>query len=201
MVSQLELFDLSSLAPPAVRPDDWFFALRPPEADAIADLARDEAGPRYPGKLIRPVNLHVTLYPVGDGSFVDSQLVARAISAGALVRHKRFEVAFDRIQTFNGRGRYPIVLTCGQGADDIRALRALIAEAMGRFGFPRHNKTITPHLTLWYDKNRIPDHELAHPFTWTVQNFCLVHSIYGRAKHELHGPWPLQDQGDIHSPM
>ena len=45
--------------------------------------------------------------------------------------------------------------------------------------------------TLLYDERRVAEHAV-ETVGWTVKEFALVHSLYGRARYVQLGRWPLR---------
>lgn len=60
-------------------------------------------------------------------------------------------------------------------------------------GFHRSQtrRSFQPHVTLDYRHPPFPRQTLASALVWKVDHFMLVHSLYGLAKHEVLGCWPL----------
>jgi 2'-5' RNA ligase len=47
-------------------------------------------------------------------------------------------------------------------------------------------------MTLLRDRRAIPDLALESPFAWRVEEVVLVHSLFGRSRHEHLGRWRLR---------
>jgi RNA 2',3'-cyclic 3'-phosphodiesterase len=200
-LGQLELFDLSLLGRSPTRHEqnlqlrDWmFFVIRPPPemVGDIGQLAMDLSRQHDGGRPLSPANLHVTTNFAGAFSTVPDTAIDRLRSIGDAVRGHSFDVVFDRVWSFRGGARHPVVLRCTHGSAQIVALHAAIRGEMERSGLRVPAKTITPHLTLWYGRTPVPEQELRRPFRWTVSEFWLVHSVFGQGRHNLTGHWTLQ---------
>jgi 2'-5' RNA ligase len=50
--------------------------------------------------------------------------------------------------------------------------------------------TFTPHLTLLYDKRRLPLQPV-QPLRWLVREFVLVRSYLGQTRYQMEGCWAL----------
>jgi 2'-5' RNA ligase len=62
---------------------------------------------------------------------------------------------------------------------------------MARRGLRRRARSFTPHMTLLYDARSVEARAI-EPVAWTVREFVLVHSRWGRTQHILLGHWPLR---------
>jgi 2'-5' RNA ligase len=93
-------------------------------------------------------NLHLTLYFLGEQP--EERLTAAAAALDDVAARSRpIEVALHGIGAFPGLER-PRILWVGlaQGALEVRALQARLAEALAREGFPREERAWHPHLTI-----------------------------------------------------
>jgi RNA 2',3'-cyclic 3'-phosphodiesterase len=93
-------------------------------------------------------NLHLTLQFLGEQP--EERLAgAEAALHDAAVRSAPIEVALHGIGAFPGLER-PRILWVGvaQGALEVRALQARLAEALAREGFPPEERAWHPHLTI-----------------------------------------------------
>lgn len=181
-------------APPA--PDRCFFALRPDAgaAEEIGEVARQWsercslAGPIY-----GPGRLHITLAGVVSPRGFRKDDIAAGMRAAATVNSAPFAISLDRICTFQGRGKRPIVLRCREGVVEITALREALRYALLKAGLWRGQAQFEPHLTLLWDERRVPEASLDTPVGWTARDFVLVKSRTGLGRHDEMGRWPLAD--------
>ena len=101
-------------------------------------------------------NLHLTLQFLGDQP-EERLAAAEGALRDAAATSAPIEVALHGIGAFPGLER-PRILWVGlaQGALEVRALQARVAEALSREGFPREDRAWHPHLTIGrvYDERR-----------------------------------------------
>jgi 2'-5' RNA ligase len=127
----------------------------------LADPARDAVAATV--ERLRPLcsavawvpsrNLHVTLQFLGAPS--EERLAeAEGALADAAAASRPVDVTFHGIGGFPGLER-PRILWVGlaQGALEVRALQARVADALAARGFPREERAWHPHLTI----GRVPD--------------------------------------------
>lgn len=93
-------------------------------------------------------NLHLTLQFLGEQP-EERLAAAEAALDDAAARSAPIETALHGIGAFPGLER-PRILWVGlaQGALEVRALQARVAEALAREGFPREERPWHPHLTI-----------------------------------------------------
>ena len=105
------------------------------------------------GKPIATDRLHVTSHFLGDFPGLPKDVIASASVAAASLTSRPFEVAFDRVMSFDGKPHNrPFVLRGGKGLADLTRFQGELAMAMAKSGqgrTPRAN--FTPHATLLYD--------------------------------------------------
>lgn len=174
--------------------DALFFAVLPQPAVAQRMGRQAERLRRQYGlRSARPTRLlHITLANVGIyRTGLPDDAVSTAIAAGARVRGMPFEVTFDRVSSFKGAGRRPLVLLCSHGFAELTALRHALTSNLRRIGLAGR-PAFTPHVTLLYDHRAVPDTNLDEPITCTVRDFVLVHSLQGRGRHVHRACWLLR---------
>ncbi len=174
--------------------DNLYFAVLPePEvAQRMMEVAvelRDRH--RLPGRVQPAHLLHISLAHVGSYTSLPPHVAAAARQAGSMIRVPPFEVSFDRAMGLKTKSRH-FVLRCNRGEGEFEELRRAIAVAMLHTGL-RADPSIglTPHVTLIYWGAPVPETPLRTPFTWTVRELVLVHSLYGRGQHVHLGRWRL----------
>jgi 2'-5' RNA ligase len=175
--------------------DNLYFAVLP---DADAANRMTEVGRelwdrhRLPGRVHPQQLLHISLMHLGNYAGIPPHVVAEARSVGSAVRCSPFEVHFDRVIHFENRRGCQVVMRCSEGDAGFGRLRSAITTAMIRSGIrPGRAIGLTPHVTLIYKGRPVPETVLAEPIIWTVREFVLVHSLYGRGRHIHLGRWPL----------
>jgi RNA 2',3'-cyclic 3'-phosphodiesterase len=50
----------------------------------------------------------------------------------------------------------------------------------------------TPHVTLVWEFASVREMPLDATMTWTVPEFLLLFSVFGKGRHECLGRWPLK---------
>jgi RNA 2',3'-cyclic 3'-phosphodiesterase len=175
--------------------DNFLFAIYPPQnvAMCIHHFAASLREQHAPQANLRPTTvLHATLCLLKDAHCVEA-----ALHIGDGIALTAFEVAFDRVLSFDRRNqhnkgpqKYPTVLSCEPGSNCAlhrlqQRLRASLAQQrlLAERGF-------TPHITLLYDVNKISRRSVA-PIQWRVNEFLLVHSHFGETRHETIRRWIL----------
>ena len=147
---------------------------------------------RFPGRVQPARLLHVSIAHVGRFPEAPDGIVAAARTAGASVRDAAFEVSFDRVHSFDSARAPPVVLRCGYGDAGFAGLRRAITTSMLGAGLRAGPSVgLTPHVTLVYDGLSISEMLLEEPIRWTVREFVLVRSLYGRGRHVHLGRWHL----------
>ncbi|MBR0642617.1 2'-5' RNA ligase family protein [Plastoroseomonas hellenica] len=139
--------------------------------------------------------LHVSMQKVERYLGLPKDAVAAAKRAGAAVRAAPFTVTFDRMRNLGrkGEGSQPLALCCGDGAPALTALWHALAEAMRAAWLrPQPPSAFTPHLSLLYSADHVPESALDTPITLAVRHLVLVHSVHGETRYTLLGRWPLR---------
>ena len=176
--------------------DILFFAILPAPA-AAARIAQRAEGLRNQHGLRgwrRPTELlHVTLNPVGAYCGLPSDVLSAAIEVGSSVEAAPFEVTFDRVSSFRGTDHHPLVLRCSYAIAELMTLQKILGAAMRSTGLgPGNRSGFTPHVTLLYDRQSVPESGIGEPITWMVRDFVLVHSLHGLSEHVHRARWPLR---------
>lgn len=182
--------------PASPRRDVLFFAVLPAPVAAVriaqwADGLRNQYGLR--GRRRPTELLHVTLNPVGAYLDLPSDVLSAAIEVGSSVEAAPFEVTFDRVSSFRGTDRHPLVLRCSHRIAELMTLQKTLGAALQSIGLgPGNRSGFTPHVTLLYDRQSVPEAGIDEPITWIVRDFVLVHSLYGLSEHVHCARWPLR---------
>jgi RNA 2',3'-cyclic 3'-phosphodiesterase len=169
-----------------VATDRLLFALRPDLAAAVRIHALAlRLGEVYglTGKPLALERLHLTLVFLGDHAGLPAQLLAAADAMARDLRGAPFELAFDRVMSFEHRGDAPLVLCREDHCAPLEALRRQLGAD------PAHG--FKPHITLRYDPHRIALQEVA-PISWNVTEVLLIRSLIGRGRHEVLERYPLR---------
>lgn len=144
--------------------------------------------------LSAPIRIpHVTLYGLGDHDNIPKEVIEAVRRAVDAVRVRSFETMFDGVQQWSGRGQ-KLVLRCGKGLYGFVALQNAIGNALAGAGAdqPLFESRFTPHLTLFYGGDEMPEMALDEPIAWHVEKFSLILSLQGHKHYEPYGEWPLQ---------
>ncbi|MEO8153066.1 MAG: 2'-5' RNA ligase family protein [Rhizobacter sp.] len=182
-------------AEPAVLTDRYFFALYPPAnvASEVAQMTLEQRNAKgLKGKPLQTERFHVTLLHLGDYAEERSDIVSIAVSAANGILSGDFDVGFDRMASFTGKGgKAPLVLQGGAGVQDVIAFQRTLADAIKRTSLHKWAKgSFTPHMTLMYDDRLVPE-EAVEPVSWKVQEFALVRSLLNKTQHIVLGRWAL----------
>lgn len=179
----------SSASPPAsplAPAHRLLFAIRPPVrlARRIANAASwfDQRG-----QALAPERLHVTIDIVDDHADLPRGLIDTLIDAGNAVAATPFSIAFDLAVG----SETSVALRPRRRNPGIDALRQRIAAARDRAGVPaRHDYRFGAHMTLGYRRGA-PFTQGILPLGWAAEEFLLIHSHVGRARHDVIARWPL----------
>ncbi len=173
-----------------------FFAVLPDAAvlGTATDMARSLIARYALNGQVRTERLHATLLSLGWEAMLSERQLAWARGAAARVRAAPFELRFDHVLSFARapHAKRPCVL-CAPGAAQVGFVR--LYEALHAALWPevpgQQIPPITPHMTLCYSRQAVPQQAVA-PLAWTVDRFVLLHNRRGSSgPYELLGEWPL----------
>ncbi|MEO6972584.1 MAG: RNA 2',3'-cyclic phosphodiesterase [Rhodoferax sp.] len=182
---------------PAQQPTDRLFFAIFPDAAATARIAqlaqRLRAEHSLHGHPLKTERFHVTLHHLGDHVGLRHDIVAAASEAAATIAMPPFELAFDRVMSFDSRPRIrPLVLRGGDGLAALTRFRQSLGTAMAKAGLGRWVETsYTPHVTLLYDDRPVAGQPV-ETIAWTARKFVLVRSLLGQTLHVPLARWPLR---------
>jgi RNA 2',3'-cyclic 3'-phosphodiesterase len=175
--------------------DAVFFAVQPPPSTApcLSRLAwhlHDKH--RLKGKPRPPQCFHGSLLFAGYYARLRPETLAALINAAATIRMAPFRVSFDWVMSFRNGDRRALVLRGDDGVDGLVRLRdKLVAATMDIRGAAPSARSFTPHLTLLYDEQEVRE-EPVEEISWTVNEFVLIHSLYGQSRHTTLARWKLR---------
>lgn len=180
----------------APQPTDRLFFAMFPDVSAAAHferLARHQCDEhRLRGTPLATERFHVTLHHLGDYAGLPRHIVAAAEQAAATVAMPPFEIAFDRVGSFDRPGNRPLVMRGGHGVAALTAFQQTLGAALKKAGLSHMvARDYTPHLTLLYDERRVAEQSV-ETISWTAHEFVLVHSLLGRTRHVSLGRWSLR---------
>ena len=146
------------------------------------------SGPSRPREL-----LHVTLNGIGAYRKLPQDIVFGAEQVAATVRARPFELVLDEVMSFRHPGEQQAFVICSRHENEaLMDLRRQIQEGLYEAGLPYNlGGHLTPHMTLLYDRKTVLPEKLNRPLRWDIQEFLLIHSIYGKSEHNVVGRWPL----------
>ncbi|HEY4252492.1 MAG TPA: hypothetical protein VGM87_14870 [Roseomonas sp.] len=139
--------------------------------------------------------LHISGQPVERYRGLPKDVVAAAQRAGAALRARPCTVTFDQLRNLGrkGEGSQPLALCCGDGAPDLMAIWHGLAGVMQAcWLLPKPAAALTPHLSLLYSRQRLPEGPLETPITLAVRHLALVRSLQGQTRYKPLGRWPLR---------
>lgn len=146
---------------------------------------------------LRPVDhLHVTLRWIDDYLTLSEDAVDQASAAceAAAAATAPFDVQLDRIISWgHNLERNPLVMLGGPDSNDpLLSFHQILLRELVKNRCPgRGSRTLNPHLTLLYDKNKIQE-EPVPPQSWTVNEVVLIHSELGSTNYIERGRWKLR---------
>jgi 2'-5' RNA ligase len=142
------------------------------------------------GRLRREETFHVTLVTLPFRLEAPPGPADRMIVAiSAVLSQMRFdpiEIFFDRVESFDGGSRRPIVLTSSRRNEALFDLEKRLRE---KLHIPRvPGLPFKPHLTMIWDRVGIPKLELEEPVRWIAEKPSLIFSHVGKSKYDWF--WP-----------
>jgi RNA 2',3'-cyclic 3'-phosphodiesterase len=210
VLDQFSMFDDPPAGPPSppagmpsgsggtpASPHSFFFAIVSNAADAAQLHARALGWDRaleVGGRLLEAERLHVSLHGLGFCVGVPPEPdIARWRRAATSVRCAPFDVRFDRVATFGGKGN-PLVFRSSDddGVAGLLSLHQALGMALADTGERIRSRRITPHMTLSYRGRRIADTAI-EPVSWRACDLVLIDSHLGAHRHDVLGRWPLGD--------
>ena len=181
-------------------PRDRLFVGILPDKETAAGIHEIAAGIRHRHGLtgpIRPVNhFHITLRWVDDYLKLSEDDVERARAAceSAAASVPPFDVRLNHVISWgHALERNPLVMLGGPDDNDhlLEFHHVLLKELVKNRCPGRGSRTLNPHLTLLYDRNKIAD-EPVPPVCWTVGEVVLIHSELGSTIYHELGRWKLR---------
>jgi 2'-5' RNA ligase len=166
-----------------------FFALWPTESvrldlDQLSQVVNQTPG--MVGKIILPVNWHITLAFLGNINVVTKPCLEQA---AATIKSQRFNLFLDQL------GYWPkkhiLWLGTTQMPATLAQLVTQLTTALSSCGYQPENRPFHAHITLMRKVNRIKSLPSITPITWSVEDFCLVRStlITNGAHYEIIARW------------
>ncbi len=142
------------------------------------------------GKRVDPERYHITLQHLGDFERFPGEVANSALEIGEQLKSQPFQVAFEGLTSFSNHANHIAVLT--GGSDHLVQFHQTLNYALARKQTNwRVQKGFTPHISLLYGNQKI-DAQPVERISWTVREFCLVHSLLGKTQHICLGRWALE---------
>ncbi len=173
-----------------------FFAIFPDAAAIrqIYELAVHECHVHaLAGYFIAMERLHLSLAPLRTfpGEVAPPLFIDAGIYIGNRIQMRPFMVSLDSTANFNGRGgRWPYVLTAGEGRGGAITLSTLLAMELRKVGVKFSPASVNPHVTMLYDRKRPPARGV-EAISWLATDFALVHSHVGESRYDIVKHWRL----------
>lgn len=178
-----------------------FFAVMVPVpvADLLASIF-DSFRKTYPfGKHRIPNDrLHMSLATMYLGDHLPDTIIDASLRTGDAVQFDKFDIVMNRALSFrNKRARKPFVITADAHTSPtanylVRQIRHASLLITGRK--TDRPGTITPHITLIWDRLCVPEHFIT-PISLPVREIALVHSHIGQSRYDVLMRWPLGQSG------
>lgn len=175
-----------------------YVVLAPPEpvAARITALANDiKQRRKLKGRLRREETFHVTLatLPRLEAPPKPTDRIIMAIgSVLAQMQFEPIEVTFDRVESFDGGSRRPIVLTSSLRNKALFELENRLHEKLHIPLLP--GLPFKPHLTMIWERAGVPKLELEEPIQWIAEKPSLIFSHVGKSKYDW--LWPSVRMSD-----
>ena len=120
-----------------------FVAIRPPQPvrAQLLGIMGGVSGARWQSD----DQLHLTLRFIGEA---DRHVEADLIAALGGIRQRPFEVAIDRIGSFERRGATEVLWAGVTPHDELKLLARKVDQACQRAGLPPEGRAYSPHITL-----------------------------------------------------
>ncbi len=135
---------------------------------------------------------HTTIYPLDIAHRAREEAIVAAMDAASTIYMSSFELVYDRVATFGGRGNHQYVLWRRRGNEELKMLRRELCTALQCAGFDTEAaEPYEPHMTLFYCGRVLPESMLARPVRWIVRSLMLVNSFQGDSEHGHIWEWPL----------
>ncbi|MDF1595594.1 MAG: RNA 2',3'-cyclic phosphodiesterase [Acidimicrobiia bacterium] len=121
--------------------------LRSDTRQALAALLTEHAQGRLPGRVVPPMNWHLTLRFLGEVGAVEFDRLLMELASARL--GAPFDIGFDGLGAFP-RSERATVLWVGinEGESQLQRLAGVVEEGVAGAGFPSEDRPFRAHLTL-----------------------------------------------------
>jgi 2'-5' RNA ligase len=175
----------------SVKPHGLFIALQPPD-DVKEEVKRIEKELRHTYGIAAPERaeelLHVSVAGIGGYDVIPRDVILLVRQIAKTVTCAPIELTFNAFMRFGGNAN----VLCGDG-DKAEFDRLCLHFRIGLRKAGKKTRTggQTPHMTLFYHPKAMPRIMLETPLSWVADEFVLIDSLIGKAKHEVLDRWPL----------
>jgi RNA 2',3'-cyclic 3'-phosphodiesterase len=186
----------STAMPPRhqVPQETLFFMIQPDEAATARIATLMETLQRaldLPQHQVAPDRFHISLHNLGKHAATPPELIARGKRIAEGLRIAPFDVALDRVLSFQGRETAPLVLTDAGEETPLKAFWNLLGNAIRESALGNPARAgFRPHVTLMYPRPRILETRI-DPIAWTVRELILVKNLVGQGRRIHLGRWAL----------
>jgi RNA 2',3'-cyclic 3'-phosphodiesterase len=174
--------------------DPVFFVLRPEvyAARRIHRLARDFRDEfKLASQPLDQDRLHISLCGLCRFGRLTPRTLGEIGDAAASVTMPPFLAGFGWAESFSHPFKRPLVLRGDDTLAGVEMLHNELVAAMRKIGFIRRKPAFTPHMTLLYDHRDLGE-QAVEEVCWTVREFVLICSLWGRHRHVPLARWPLR---------
>lgn len=163
--------------------DKVYFALKP-DAESLPEqlsLAFPLTGRPSFG------TLHLSVLGLGYAADLLPRHYGIAAEVGRAVRFPPFQVVFTRLMSFGiGRRQMPLALIADDdSAQDVDDLALMLRGELISRGFPPGGRIGgRAHVTLLYDRVRVPEVTLETPIVMHAEGVALIRNHHGEGRHD-----------------
>ena len=168
-----------------------FFALWPTESvrldlNQLSQVVTQTQG--SVGKIISPVNWHITLAFLGNVNVATKPCLEQA---AATITVPQFNLFLDQLGYWSNN--HILWLGTSQTPAALAQLVTQLTTALSSCGYQPENRAFHTHITLMRKVNRIKKLPSITPIIWSIEDFCLVRSTLttGGAHYEVLARWAL----------
>ena len=169
--------------------DKVYFALKPdPESLERLTTLAEELSSAFP-LTARPSfdTLHVSVLGLGYATDMRAPHYALVTEVGRAIRFPPFRLLFTRLMSFGiGRRQMPLALIADdESAEDVNDLATVLrGELVARGFLPRGRVGGHAHMTLLYERVRVPEVVLDMPIVVRADGIALIRNHHGEGRHD-----------------
>lgn len=166
-----------------------FFALWPTESvrldlNQLSQVVTQTQG--IVGKIISPVNWHITLAFLGNVNIATKPCLEQAATT---VTEQQFNLSLDQLGYWSNT--HILWLGTSQTPAALTQLVTQLTAALSSCGYQPENRAFHAHITLMRKVNHIKKLPCITPIIWSIEDFCLVRSTLttSGASYEVLARW------------